>query len=177
MDTNSIELAIALERISLIDTYFHVNRPITNKLQGNLVIDMLRWDYDDSSKSGHPRLNALINVGFTLSDGPAPEQITPETSGKIALTFGCLFDVAVGSPALGEAIPDGKHVVIEGENLDAHRNKRMERSLMREALESAYAFASTRLIETSSLSPMGTVTMSLPDYEALIDQIEEKNAN
>ena len=48
---------------------------------------------------------------------------------------------------------------------------------MREALESAYAFASTRLIETSSLSPMGTVTMSLPDYEALIDQIEEKSAN
>ena len=68
-------------------------------------------------------------------------------------------------------------MVIEGGDLDAHRNKRMERSLMREALESAYAFASTRLIETSSLSPMGTVTMSLPDYEALIDQIEKKNAN
>lgn len=177
MDTNSIELAIALERISLIDTYFHVNRPTTNKLQGNLVIDMPRWDYDDSSKSGHPRLNALINVGFTLSDGPAPQQITPATSGKIALTFGCLLDIAVGSPALGEAIPAGKHVVIEGGNLDAHRNKRMERSLMREALESAYAFASTRLIETSSLSPMGMVTMSLPDYEALIDQIEKKNAS
>lgn len=177
MDTNSIELAIALERISLMDTYFHVNRPTSNRLQGNLVIDMPRRDYDDGSKGGHPCLNALINVGFTLSDGPAPEQITPETSGKIALTFGCLLDVAVGSPALGEAIPAGKHVVIEGGNLDAHRNKRMERSLMREALESAYAFASTRLIETSSLSPMGTVTMSLPDYEVLIDQIEEKNAN
>ena len=177
MDTNSIELAIALERISLIDTYFHVSRPISNKLRGNLVIDMPRWDYDEGSKSGHPCLNALINVSFTLSDGPAPEQITPETSGKIALSFGCLLDVAVGSPALGEAIPAGKHVVIEGGNLDAHRNKRMERSLMREALESAYAFASTRLIETSSLSPMGTVTMSLPDYEALIDQIEQKNAN
>ena len=114
MDTNSIELAIALERISLIDTYFHVNRPTANRLQGNLAIDMPRWDYDDSSKSGHPCLNALINVGFTLSDGPAPEQITPETSGKIALTFGCLLDIAVGSPALGEAIPAGKHVVIEG---------------------------------------------------------------
>lgn len=177
MDTNSIELAIALERISLIDTYFHVSRPISNKLRGNLVVDMPRWDYDDGSKSGHPCLNALINVSFTLSDGPAPEQITPETAGKIALTFGCLLDIAVGSPALGEAIPAGKHVVIEGGDLDAHRNKRMERSLMREALESAYAFASTRLIETSSLSPMGTVTMSLPDYEALIDQIEKKNAN
>lgn len=128
MDTNSIELAIALERISLLDTYFHVNRPTSNKLQGNLAIDMPRWDYDDGSKSGRPRLNALINVGFTLSDGPAPEQITPETSGKIALTFGCLLDVAVGSPALGEAIPAGKHVVIEGGDLDAHRNKRMERS-------------------------------------------------
>lgn len=177
MDTNSIELTIVLERISLMDTFFHVNRPTSNRLQGNLAIDMPHWDYDDGSKSGRPRLNALINVSFTLSDGPAPEQITPETSGKIALTFGCLLDVAVGSPALGEAIPAGKHVVIEGGDLDAHRSKRMERSLMREALESAYAFASTRLIETSSLSPMGTVTMSLPDYEVLIDQIEEKSAN
>lgn len=42
MDANSIELAIALERISLVDTYFHVNRPTSNRLQGNLSIDMPR---------------------------------------------------------------------------------------------------------------------------------------
>lgn len=171
---NNVELAIVLERIRLVDSFFHVSPPRNNKLQSSLKVDLPRWHYDTGDESKHPQLNCMINVSFMLSDGPAPEQITPENSDKVAMTFGCLVDVSVGSPAMGEAITAGKHESIENNDLDAHRSKRMERSLIREALEAAYAFASTRLIEASSLSPMGLITMPLPDYEAIMETIDER---
>lgn len=176
MEKNSIDLAIALESLRLVDSYFHVSPPRSNRLQPSLKIDMPRWFYDDGSESRHPQLSTVVKVSFMLTDGPAPEQITPENSDKVAMTFGCAVDLRIGSPAMKDAIPAGKHVVIEDGNLETHRNKRMERCLIREALESAYAFASTRLIEASSLSPMGTITMPLPDYDELLDLVVNKQA-
>ena len=176
MENKSIDLAIALENLRLIDSFFHVSPPSSNRLQPCLKVEMPRWYYDDGSESKHPQLSTTINVSFMLSDGPAPDQITPENSEKIAMTFGCAVDIRVGSPTMGSAIPAGKHVIIEGDDLDAHRSKRMERCLIREALESAYAFASTRLIEESSLSPMGPITIPLPDYEELLDYVLSKQA-
>ena len=177
MSTESIDLAIALESIRLIESYFHVNPPRGSKLQSSLDIKLPHWFYNDGSEGNHPQLSGMVNVNFMLSDGPAPKQITPNNADKIAMSYGCTVDVRVGSRAMGDAIPSGKHVTIEDDDLEAHRNKRMESSLIRELLKSAYSFVSTRLVEASSLSPMGPITMPLPDYDALMEKIKSQKAD
>lgn len=174
MEEKSFDLAISLDSLSLIDTYFHINKPTVENLQSNVAASIPQHQLEVTREDSRMHLHALVSVQFMLFNGMVPSEIRQEDLDNAVLSFGTAVEVSVGSPILGDAIPAGKHAAITEDDLTTERDKRMERNMMLEALKAAYSFASTRLLEMSALSPLGSIPMPLVDADELLRDIESR---
>ena len=58
----------------------------------------------------------------------------------------------------------------------ARRDKKMEHSLRLESIKAAYAYASSKLLEMTSMSPLGPINLPLIDADELLLDIEKREA-
>lgn len=167
-DQPSNSVSPVLNSLRMLDLCFHTNAPKAEKLQGDTSIELLRHQFGSAPNVAGTTLHSLISVSFLLSDGAVQRPITPSNSGKIALSFDIVVDVLVCLPESDAPSLNGRHAALGSDP----QTMAMKSALVRSSFESAYSFASSRLIEASSMSPLGLVTMPQPDYQSLLDKLD-----
>lgn len=172
-EEKSFDFAINLDDLKLIDTFFHVNQPKSTNLQSKLAVSVPRRQREQDDANGRHRLHALVSVQFLLFNDAAPEELTPDNVAEAVISFGAAMDISVSCAYMGKAIPGAKHSTASKQDIELARNKRMEDNMLLEALRCGYAFASSRMLEVSSLSPLGAIPMPLVDADALLRDIDQ----
>lgn len=174
-EEKSFDLAISLDSIKLVDTFFHLNPTSRDKLRSQLSLSVPLKKIQRDDKSQRLSLHSAVSIRYMLvEENPTNADLS---DGQIppSLSFGVALNVTVGTSFLSNTIFLGKHSSWSSTDFKAERDKRMAQSLLLEALKAGYSFASTRLIEVSSLSPMGSLTLPLPDYDEILKDIEKND--
>lgn len=170
-EDQGIDLAISLDQIHLVDEFFHINAPTASGMQTTLSVTCPKRKFEVDREAGRLRLHAVVGVHFLMFNGPVPEHPTQEQIDGAVISFGCAAEPTVSSGVLSSSIPTGKHSTWVGDP-ESERDRNMERNMLLEAVRAAYALASSRMLQATSISPLGPVNMPFVDYDALLDQIE-----
>lgn len=173
-EDNSFDLAISLDHIKLVDTFFHINRPGTADLQSKIAVTLPQIQKGVDIEARRIRVHAIASIQFFLFGGEAPAELTSENASDAVVSFGAAMDVAASSPYVGPVIPVGKHSARSGLDVDDERDRQIYDNITLEILKSAYSFASARLLEVSGLSPFGAISMPLMDPDEMMDEIQKK---
>lgn len=169
------DLAISLDRINLVDEFLHINAPSAERLETSLSITCPERKMELDRNSGRLRLHAVIGVRFLMFNGPVPENLTQADMDAAALSYGCASESSVSSGVMSDNVPLGKHATWSGDEAEAARDGRMERSMLLEAIRASYALASSRMLQATGITPFGPIHMPLVDYDALLEQIENSD--
>lgn len=174
MDDQSVDLAIDLEELKIVDMYFHSNKPLSDNLRCRVGVGNPEGQFEINEELSRTRFRALVSAQCILDDSRSEGAITQEDIETAPMSFGVVVAVTVGAPAMEQAIPTGKHAARTEDDLETERNRRMQHNMRLEAIKAGYSFASSKLLEISSLSPFGPVPMPLMDAEALLNDIENR---
>ncbi len=169
------DLAIALDHIHMLDEFIHLNAPSAEQMETSLSITCPEKKMEVDRESRKLRLHAVIGVRFMMFNGPAPAAPSPDDERDAVLSYGCALQATVSSDVMSDSIPLGKHATWSGDEAEAMRDGRMERSMLLEAIRACYAVASSRMLQSTGITPLGPVHMPLVDYDALLEQIEASN--
>ena len=170
MEDKSFDMAISLTDLKLVDTYFHTNQPTESQLQSHISVSLPSAQFNTDKENGFLGLDALVSVQFILFNGDVPAAISQDDLNSAVISYGIALGVTVTAPLMGDAIAVGKHAARGESDLEAERDKRMERNMKLEAVR-----ASSRLLELSSLSPFGGLHMPLVDADELLRDIEQRD--
>jgi hypothetical protein len=173
-EEKSFDLAISLDHIKLIDTFFHVNQPNSANLQSKLAVSMPECQKEVDAENKRIRVHSIVSVQFFLFGGEAPAELTSETAANSVVSFGAAMDISASTSYLGSAVPMGKHSARSGTALEDERDQRLYENLTLEVIKAGYSFASARLLETSGISPFGAIPMPLMDSDELLREIQNK---
>lgn len=173
-EEKSFDLAISLDHIKLIDTFFHVNQPNSANLQSKLAVSMPECQKEADAENKRIRVHSIVSVQFFLFGGEAPAELTSETAANSVVSFGAAMDISASTSYLGSAVPMGKHSARSGTALEDERDQRLYENLTLEVIKAGYSFASARLLETSGISPFGAIPMPLMDSDELLREIQNK---
>lgn len=173
-EEKSFDLAISLDHIKLIDTFFHVNQPNSANLQSKLAVSMPECQKEVDADNKRIRVHSIVSVQFFLFGGEAPAELTSETAANSVVSFGAAMDISASTSYLGSAVPMGKHSARSGTALEDERDQRLYENLTLEVIKAGYSFASARLLETSGISPFGAIPMPLMDSDELLREIQNK---
>lgn len=173
-EEKSFDLAISLDHIKLIDTFFHVNQPNSANLQSKLAVSMPECQKEVDAEKKRIRVHSIVSVQFFLFGGEAPAELTSETAANSVVSFGAAMDISASTSYLGSAVPMGKHSARSGTALEDERDQRLYENLTLEVIKAGYSFASARLLETSGISPFGAIPMPLMDSDELLREIQNK---
>lgn len=173
-EEKSFDLAISLDHIKLIDTFFHVNQPNSANLQSKLAVSMPECQKEVDAENKLIRVHSIVSVQFFLFGGEAPAELTSETAANSVVSFGAAMDISASTSYLGSAVPMGKHSARSGTALEDERDQRLYENLTLEVIKAGYSFASARLLETSGISPFGAIPMPLMDSDELLREIQNK---
>lgn len=173
-EEKSFDLAISLDHIKLIDTFFHVNQPNSANLQSKLAVSMPECQKEVDAENKRIRVHSIVSVQFFLFGGEAPAELTSETAANSVVSFGAAMDISASTSYLGSAVPMGKHSARSGTALEDERDQRLYENLTLEVIKAGYSFASARLLETSGISPFGAIPMPLMDFDELLREIQNK---
>lgn len=173
-EEKSFDLAISLDHIKLIDTFFHVNQPNSANLQSKLAVSMPECQKEVDAENERIRVHSIVSVQFFLFGGEAPAELTSETAANSVVSFGAAMDISASTSYLGSAVPMGKHSARSGTALEDERDQRLYENLTLEVIKAGYSFASARLLETSGISPFGAIPMPLMDSDELLREIQNK---
>ncbi len=166
------DLAIALDHIQMLDEFLHINAPSAERLETSLSITCPEKNMTADRDARKIRLRAVVGVRFMMFNGPAPRVPSPEDGEHAVLSYGCALQATVSSGAMAGSVPLGKHASWSGDEAEALRNSRMERNMLIEAIRSCYSMASSRMLQSTGITPLGPVHMPLVDYDALLERIE-----
>ena len=166
------DLAIALDDIYMLDEFLHMNTPSAERMETSLSITCPEKKMEVDRESRKLSLHAVIGVRFMMFNGLTPDAPSPNDEGRAVLNYGCALQSTVSSGAMSDNIPLGKHATWSGDEAEALRDGRMERSMLLEAIRACYAVASSRMLQSTGITPLGPVHMPLVDYDALLEQIE-----
>ena len=165
-----ISLAMNLEDLTLLDCYFHAAAPIEGReLERQLFVGNPEKRFSLDVRQRKNLLQATINIQFGLVDH------SDERSGGDfeAMHFGLVAGVVISAPIMGEVAITPRHLSGAGEPWQ-YRDKTMERNMRVEAIKSVYGLATGKLVELSSMSPLGSITLPLIDSDALFEDIAKR---
>lgn len=127
-EEKSFDLAISLDHIKLIDTFFHVNQPNSANLQSKLAVSMPECQKEVDAENKRIRVHSIVSVQFFLFGGEAPAELTSETAANSVVSFGAAMDISASTSYLGSAVPMGKHSARSGTALEDERSTSLRES-------------------------------------------------
>ena len=84
--------------------------------------------------------------------------------------FGLVAGVVVTAPIMGGEAIAPRHLAGD-KTPEAHRDEKMERGMRVEAIKAAYGLATSKLLELSAMSPIGSIMLPLIDTDEIFDDI------
>lgn len=173
IDIADISLAIDLTDLRLLDCVFQANAPLAGKtLHQELLVTNPIYRFSFDSKHRTNVLQSTVSVRFALVEGGTGDNLGQENDNEV-FRFGVTAGVVLTAPLMeGEAIA-GRHLS-GADNPAASRDKKMERSMRVEAIKAVYSLALSKMVELSSMSPLGPITLPLIDADEILDDITKR---
>lgn len=176
-DKNDISMAIRLDDLSILECVFHTEAPLDQfEPQVRLLITNPDASFTFDTKARRTVLRSMVSVQYGLF-APMPTEDVPEDAKPVELVH---FDLIAGTvtsvPVMGEAVKAGRHMAGAAQDAEANRDQKMEHMLRLESIKAAYAYASGKLHELSSMSPVGPIMLPLIDADELLASIERDEA-
>lgn len=170
MEQTDITLAIHIDDIALLESVFHAAAPSEEGTpQTHLMVVNPEHTFSFDAKERRTTLRSMVSVQFGLANPSAK----PDANGGIAefLHFGLTVGVVASMPLLGDAPSGPRHMAGTTPDDTTLRDMNMRRSMRVEAIKVAYAMASSKLVEASSMSPLGRIVLPAIDADALLDEL------
>lgn len=171
-DQTDISLVFELEDITLLECVYHTEAPIQGReLDRRLLVQNPGKRFNLDVKRRKNVLRANVSVQFGLFD--RKEKVNIPDAGLQPLEvvhFGLVAGVVVTAPIMGGEAIAPKHLA--GDKApETHRDEKMERGMRVEAIKAAYGLATSKLLELSAMSPVGSIMLPLIDTDEIFDDI------
>lgn len=170
-DQTDITLAIRIDDVALLECAFHASAPTEQgSPQSRLLVVNPQHDFSFDPKARRTTLHSLVSVQFGLAD----PSVQPDADGGVAefLHFGLTAGVVASTPVLGAAPAAPRHMAgAAPEDGAAVRDEKMQHSMRVEAIKAAYALATAKAAEMTSMSPLGRIMLPAIDADALLDEL------
>ncbi|WP_346675645.1 hypothetical protein [Enorma phocaeensis] len=171
-DQTDISLAFELEDITLLECVYHAEAPIQGReLDRRLLVQNPGKRFSLDVKRRKNVLRANVSVQFGLFD--RKEKVNIPDAGLQPLEvvhFGLVAGVVVTAPIMGGEAIAPRHLAGD-KTPEAHRDEKMERGMRVEAIKAAYGLATSKLLELSAMSPIGSIMLPLIDTDEIFDDI------
>lgn len=175
-EATDVSMAIRVDDLRLLECVFHAEAPIADRIpETRLLITNPDVNFTFDVKTRRTVCRSMVCVQFGLF-APDEESGSAE-DGKLELVhYGITCGMVATVPVLGAAAPGARHMAGAAQDSTARRDKKMEHSLRLESIKAAYAYASSKLLEMTSMSPLGPINLPLIDADELLLDIERREA-
>ena len=173
VNDSDISLAMRVDDLSLIECVFHAEPlPQDPAPKSHLLVSCPSRQSSVDAEHRRNVLRTMVSVRFGLTDPSSEGGDEP----RDLLQLGVVVGVVVTSPLMGEAAIAARHMAGSEEDAVSQRDRKMLHSMLLEAIKSGYAFASSKMVELSSMSAAGPVMLPLIDADEILIDIEKNDA-
>ena len=170
-----ISLAMDLEDITLLECSLQAPAPIEGRsLDRRFLILNPGKKFSLDVKRRKNVLRAMVEIHFGLFDQKEKVNVPDVGMQPLELVhFNLAAGVVITSPLMGEEAIAPRHLA-GSKAPEEHRDEKMERVMRIEAIKAAYSLASSKLLELSSMSPIGPTLLPLIDSDEILDDITRR---
>lgn len=175
VEQTDVSLAMDLEDITLLGCSFSAEAPIQGReLNRQLVVNNPAKQFTVDVKRRRNVLRAMVDIQFGLFDNREKENIPEHGLQQLQVFhFGLAVGVVVTAPIMGEDAIAPRHLA-SSKDPKEYRDENIERAMRIEAIKAAYGMATSKLVELSSMSPVGTLVLPLIDTDEILDDIARR---
>lgn len=167
MSDTDIALAIRIDDISLLESVFQAQKPVSNDAKVAMLINNPENAFSVDDEAHRLVLRSVVTVRYELGSNAGTEDSDPDS------LFGMTLGVVASVPAMGDAAVAARHMA-GNDDAVARRDNKMAHALRLEAIKAGHAFASAKLAELSALSPSPKVLLPAIDADELLRDLEKQ---
>lgn len=176
-DQTDISLAMDLEDIMLLGCSFSAEAPIQGReLDRRMAITNPGKQFTLDVKRRKNVLRAMVDIQFGLFDRKEKASIPDGGVQPLEVVhFGLAAGVVITAPIMGDDAIAPRHLA-NSKAPKEYRDEKMERAMRVEAIKAAYALATSKMVELSAMSPVGSLVLPLIDTDEILDDITRREA-